>query len=186
MSRLFTSRYVARVLAALALHAHPPLRKNELVRITGLSWSAIQRAVASLRDRELILVHDSKGYESYEVDPASAYRRAIRLAALVDGGIAEALAPVASRLRFAMVIGSFAWGDPTPASDIDLLVVGGTTRDEIEALLRPLGERYERTFDPIVFTDEEMHQRLAHDDYLLRNAIAGGVRIMGNPSLVPA
>jgi hypothetical protein len=185
MNRLYTSRYVARVLAALALHAHPPLRKHELVRITGLPWSAIQRAVASLRDRELILVHASKGYESYEIDPATPYLPAIRLAALVDGGITEALAPLASRLRFVMVIGSFAWGHPRPGSDIDLLVVGGTTRGEVEEALRPVGERYERDLDAIVYTDEEMNDRLGRDDYLLRNAITNGIRILGSHDLVP-
>lgn len=186
MSRLYTSRSVASVAAALALHAHPPLRKNELVRITGLPWTPVQRAVASLGNRGLILVHSSKGYESYEIDPASPYLPAIRLAALVDGGLVQALAPVEARLRFAMVIGSFAWGHPTPGSDIDLLVVGGTTRREVGNLLRPVGERYERDVDAIVYTDEEMNERLAGNDFLLRNAISNGVRIAGDPSLVPA
>lgn len=186
MGRLHTSRSAARVAAALALHAHPPLRKNELARVTGLPWTAIQRAIVSLRDRELILTHAAKGYESYEIDPASPYLPAIRLAALVDGGLTELLAPIESRLRFVMVIGSFAWGHPTPTSDIDLLVVGGTTRREVEEMLRPIEERYERIVDPIVYTDEEMNERLGRDDYLLRNAIANGVRIAGEAALVPA
>lgn len=186
MGRLYTSRSAASVAAALALHAHPPLRKHELVRVSGLPWTAVQRAIASLRDRELILVHASKGYETYEIDPASPYLPAIRLAALVDGGIVQALAPIQSRLRFVMVIGSFAWGHPTQSSDIDLLVIGGTTRREVEELLRPVGERYERDFDAIVYTDEEMNERLGRDDYLLRNAVASGVRILGGPDLVPA
>ena len=186
MSRLYTSRSVARVAAALALHAHPPLRKHELVRVTGLPWTSIQRAIASLRDRELILVHQSKGYESYEIEPSTSYGPAIRLAALVDGGITEALAPIASRLRFVMVIGSFAWGHPAAGSDVDLLVVGGTTRAEVDEALRPLGERYERDFDAIVYTDEEMNDRIGRDDYLLLSAIANGIRILGSPDLVPA
>jgi predicted nucleotidyltransferase len=134
----------------------------------------------------LLEVHTSKGYESYEIRPATPYMPAIRLAALVDGGIIEALAPFAPRLRFVMVIGSFAWGHPRAGSDVDLLVVGGTTRNEIDDALRPLGERYEREFDVIAYTDEEMHDRLGRDDYLLRNAITNGVRIVGGPDLVPA
>lgn len=186
MARLYTSRSVAGVAAALALHAHPPLRMNELVRVAGLPWTAVQRSIASLRASELIRAHVSKGYESYDIDPASPYLPAIRLAALVDGGIIDVLEPIGPRLRFVMVIGSFAWGHPAPTSDIDLLVVGGTTRREVEELMRPLGERYERDFDVIVYTDEEMNERLRGDDYLLRNAIANGVRIIGDPDLVPA
>lgn len=183
---MYTSRHVARVAAALALHARPPLRKHELVRVTGLPWSAIQRAIASLRKRGLILVTDSKGYETYALDPASPYLPAVRLAALVDGGIIDALAPFELRLRFVMVIGSFAWGHPGPISDIDLLVVGGVSRAEINEALAPLAERYERTFDAIVYSDEQMHAQLDANDFLLRNALANGIRVMGSPDLVPS
>ena len=63
--------------------------------------------------------------------------------------------------------------------------VAGRMATQIAAL-SPLASRYERTFDPIVLTDEEMHASLAADDYLLRNAISSGIRIMGDPGLVPS
>ena len=186
MGSIFSSRPAAQIAAALVLHPHTPLRKNELVRVTGLGWPYVQRGLASLKRLGLLRVIASKGYEVYEIDPATPYLPAIQRAALVDCGIVEALAPLAPRLRFVMVIGSFAWGHPTMRSDLDLLVVGGASRDEIAEALEPLEKRYERSFDPIVYSDEEMHARLGADDYLLRNAITGGLRILGDPSLVPA
>jgi predicted nucleotidyltransferase len=183
---MHTSRSAALVAAALVFHAHPPLRKHELVRITGMRWSAVERGITSLSDRGLVRSNESKGYRTYEIDPATPYLPALRAAALVDCGIVEALLPIALRLRFVMVIGSFAWGRPVSASDVDLLVIGGVDRATVDAALSPLASRYERTFDTIVRTDEQMHASLTADDYLLRNAISSGIRIMGDPGLVPS
>ncbi len=182
---IYTSNAAAAAAAALALHPNPPLREGELVRITGLTWSHVQRAIQTLRRLGLVRAIESKGYEAYELDPDGLYLSAVRRAALVDAGIAKALGPIAHRIRFGLVTGSFAWGTPTPSSDIDLLIVGGASRDEVRSLVADLATRLEREFDVIAITDEEMHERLARQDYLLSNAIANGQRIMGDPALVP-
>jgi predicted nucleotidyltransferase len=183
---MHTSRNAALTAAILALHRTSPLRKNEIARLTGLEWSAVQRGVESLRSRGLLDVEDSKGYETYRLSAESPYYPALVKAALVDIGIIEALAPFARRLRFVSVIGSFAWGRPGPTSDLDLLVVGGVDKRTIDTALEPLASRIERTIDTIVYADEEMNKRLSDDDYLLADSIATGIRLMGDPSLVPA
>lgn len=181
---LFSSAHRARVLASLAIHANPPLRIGEIKRAAGVSTWAAFKALRALKRLELIDVRYARGHKVYRVAERTPYRRAILAAALVDVGIRDALWPISPRLRFAMVIGSFAAGCPSPSSDIDLLIVGDITRTEVESLLAPIAERHDRALDPIVMTDAEYRSRFGGTDYLLRASARNGQLLLGDPDLI--
>jgi predicted nucleotidyltransferase len=75
-----------------------------------------------------------------------------------------------------VLFGSYAYGQPRPASDVDLLVVVGTSlrsrqqRLEISRALSP------RLFpmDIVIRTPKELEERLAMGDYFLQEIITKG------------
>jgi len=121
----------------------------------------------------------------YQIDSSSPYLSAMQRAALVDGGFIESLHDLQAKIRFVMVIGSFAWGKPHASSDIDLLIVGDITHEEVQVKLSNLAQAYERNIDTIVLTDREMRRRLADNDYMLVNALNQGVLLTGDDTRVP-
>jgi predicted nucleotidyltransferase len=183
---MFTSRDAARVAATLMIHAHAPLRPGEIARAAALPAFRVQSGLLALAGIGLLESSQIRGHTVHRLDPRSPYQRALLAAALVDLGLNTALASVASRVRFAMVIGSFARGHVSAASDLDLLVVGDVSRAEVETLLAPILERHDRQIDVIALDDAEYHQRLAAGDYLLRAALESGQLLLGDPEMIDA
>lgn len=182
---MYTSRPAAKVMATLAVHAHPPLRYKEIEKATGLTSSEVQTGLRALARQGLI----EKGIERSRVvyrAAESPYERAVLDAALVDIGFRDALLALGGRLRFAMVIGSFARGRHRPDSDIDLLVVGGVDRRELRDLLEPIATRHDRVLDLIALTDDAYRDRIGGGDYLLRDSTSNGLLIAGDRDLVDA
>jgi len=74
------------------------------------------------------------------------------------------------------LFGSYAYGEPTPDSDVDLLVVmplEGRAMDKAVEISRRLEHRF--PIDLLVRSPEELRQRLAWNDFFLREATEKGV-----------
>ena len=75
-----------------------------------------------------------------------------------------------------ILFGSYAYGQPTPDSDVDLLVImplkGRATEQAVE-ISRRLEHRF--PIDLLVRSPEEVRQRLAWNDFFLREATEKGV-----------
>ncbi len=63
----------------------------------------------------------------------------------------EALTPVAENIEFAFVYGSFARGEENAGSDIDLMVIGEITLDDLLDRISPLEHKLNRPINPTVF-----------------------------------
>jgi hypothetical protein len=181
---LFPNEGTGRVLATLAIHAHSPLRLGEIREASGVPAWLARSGVRALIRLELIEMLQERGHVVYRVTEETPYRRAILAAAVIDIGFRDALWPIWERLRFAMVIGSFADGSPTVSSDIDVLVVGDTTRQEIESLLGAIAERHDRQIDAIVMDDDEYRDRFGGTDYVLQASARRGIVFSGHARLV--
>jgi len=116
----------ARVLAALD-RVESPLSGRALARVTGLTQSTAQRALARLRGAGLVLADPAPPSLLYRVNREHlAMASLIALLHLDDElrrRIAEQVAPWRPPAVSVIVYGSVARGEATPASDLDLLVV---------------------------------------------------------------
>ena len=92
--------------------------------------------------------------------------------------IKRVCAQIARRFRPQRIIlfGSYAYGKPTPDSDVDLLVImsleGRTTEKAVEI---SSSLEYRFPIDLVVRTPEEVRQRLAWNDFFLREVTEQGV-----------
>jgi len=74
-----------------------------------------------------------------------------------------------------ILFGSYAYGRPAPDSDVDLLVImplKGRATDQAIAISRRLDHR--SPIDVLVRSPEEMRQRLAWNDFFLREVTEKG------------
>jgi predicted nucleotidyltransferase len=97
--------------------------------------------------------------------------------------VAETLSPALERLirevqpEKVILFGSYAYGNPTPDSDVDLLVIvrareGETRRERYLRVALALSPRWFPA-DIIVHTPEEIEERLKHS-FFLREILAKG------------
>jgi predicted nucleotidyltransferase len=74
----------------------------------------------------------------------------------------EALAPLGPRIVVAFVFGSAARGDLRATSDIDLLVIGDASFDDVVGALAAAQERLGREINPTVYPPAEFRLKARH------------------------
>ncbi len=98
------------------------------------------------------------------------------------GSVAAALPEVIERLAAQLqperviLFGSYAYGTPTPDSDVDLLVILDTTASVTERCLAVSRLLYPRPFpvDILVRTPSEIERALRTNDFFIREILAQG------------
>jgi predicted nucleotidyltransferase len=88
----------------------------------------------------------------------------------------SALHPLAKRILVAFVYGSVAREEETAQSDVDLLVVGKATLDEILSRLSTVEKKIGRPVNPTVYSLAEFKSRLASGNHFL-NAVMKGQKV---------
>jgi predicted nucleotidyltransferase len=75
-----------------------------------------------------------------------------------------------------VLFGSYAYGDPTPDSDVDLLVIWQTDASPTERYLAVSRELYPRPFpvDLLVRTPQEIDQALRAGDFFIQEIMTQG------------
>ncbi len=127
---------------------------RQIARQIETSVGTVQRELTRLADSGLI-VRSALGsqvfYRANRDHPIFPELRALLAKTLgVFELLKKALAPLASRIDFAFVYGSVARGDDNAASDIDLMVVGRVSLDDILDAVSPLEKQLRaREPDPI-------------------------------------
>lgn len=85
-----------------------------------------------------------------------------------------------------LLFGSYAYGDPAPDSDVDLLVVMATPLKHAEQAVRICQAiEYHFGLDLMVYTPEALARRLALDDLFVREIIERGTVLFERPDGFP-
>jgi uncharacterized protein len=85
----------------------------------------------------------------------------------------SALHPLAKRVLVAFVYGSIARKEETTQSDVDLMVVGRATLDEILSRLSTVEKNIGRPINPTVYSVEEFKSKLASGNHFLAAVLKG-------------
>lgn len=99
--------------------------------------------------------------------------------------IADVLAAILARYKPEKVIlfGSYAYGEPREDSDIDLLIIKNTDKRpidrwvEVKRLLRDRSRML--AVSPLVYTEEEIEERLAVGDFFVEEVLDKGQILYG-------
>jgi predicted nucleotidyltransferase len=80
-----------------------------------------------------------------------------------------ALAPLSSRISVAFVYGSVARGEEKATSDIDLMVIGAISLDEVLDAVGPVEKQLRRPINPTIYTPEDLKTRLHEGNHFLQS-----------------
>ena len=94
----------------------------------------------------------------------------------IFGALRSALHPLAKRVFVAFVYGSVAREEETAQSDVDLLVVGKATLDEVLSRLTSVEKNIGRPINPTVYSVAEFKSKLAGRNHFL-NAVLNGQKV---------
>jgi DNA-binding transcriptional ArsR family regulator len=166
-----------RILSALYDKPSSEFYVRQIARHIGGSVGTVQRELATLTAASLILREDRENQVFYRANgDHPVFPELHSLLAKTNGVfhmLHEALKSLGDNVEFAFVYGSFAKGEETAASDIDLMVAGNVSLDELLEIIAPVERALSRPINPTIYAGDELRSKIRAGNHFL-NAIQGG------------
>jgi len=176
LSSLIFSDYRRRVLGLLLLHPELQCHVREIARQTGTAAGTLHKELSRLAEAG-ILRRTRQGNQVYYganrdcpifEELASILRKTSGLADV----LAQALAPLADRMRIALIFSSIAKGSEHAGSDIDLLLIGDLNFAEVVRLFYPVQSALGREINPKVYSSAEWRAKVTAGDTFALDVLA--------------
>ena len=164
------------LLSLLYARADEAYLQENLIQLAALGRGAVQRELEFLARAGVIrrTVHGRQVY--FQANPESPIYAELRGLVVKTGGVADvlraALAPLAGRIVVAFIYGSVAKGRERRASDVDVMVIGELSFEEVSKALARTQETIGREVNPSVFGPEEFRAKLATKNHFLRSVVS--------------
>jgi len=161
-SALFSSTQ-QKLLSALLLNSLQPIYATELASHLGVRPSSLQRDLARFTGAGILKMSRSGNRTYFQANQECPVYPELRALLVKTCGLVDVLhrelAPVASKIKVAVVYGSIASGTETSSSDIDLLIIGSAKMIELSPLLERATGKLRRQINATLYTYEEIMQK---------------------------
>jgi predicted nucleotidyltransferase len=163
------------ILAAMFVQPEKAWYLSELARRMGVPSSSLQRELRDLTKAGLLKSHRQGHMAFYQANQDSPVFPELRGLLLKTAGLvdvlADALKPLAAKLKLVFVYGSMASGQAQSDSDVDLMVIGSVSPAELSLPLRHARELLGRAVNPTVYTPAELRRKRANKDHFLTQVL---------------
>lgn len=163
LGTLFFGAYRQQVLGLLLLHPDESLHLREIARVTQTQPGTLRRELAQLTKAGVLTREKVGNLACYKADPKCPIYDELRGILKKTAGVAdvlrEALSPLSEKIPVAFVYGSVASGAERRSSDIDVMVVGSATFEEVVGALHACQEGLRREINPTVFSLAEFRKK---------------------------
>ena len=163
------------ILAATLVRPEKAWYAAELAQRLGVPSSSLQCELRDLTDAGILKTHRQGRMVYYQANRESPVFPDLRGLLLKTAGLvdvlAQALKPVASKVTTAFVYGSIAAGGESSESDIDLMVMGEVSPQDLALPLRRARESLGREINPTVYTPAEFSRKRAANDHFLTQVL---------------
>jgi len=166
-----------RVLALLFGHPDSSFFIRQISRHAGTSAGTARRELETLAQVGLVGRSVSGNQVYFQANRTHPVFSEIHALVAKTTGVFQmlgaALGPLAQRISVAFVFGSVARREENAASDVDLMLVGDVTLDEVLAHLASVEQAIGRSINPTVYTASEFKSKLASGNHFLRAVLRG-------------
>lgn len=160
------------ILATLLLHVGREWYFRDLAKHVGLRPSSLTRELKNLTDAGIVRRREDGNRVYYQADPACPFLPELRGLMLKTAGLVDvlrdALRVAEDEIVSAFVYGSVARGEELAESDIDLMVIGNTSRFDLTKPVQRAQQQLARTVNPTVYKPAEFARKAASDDHFVR------------------
>lgn len=164
------------ILAATLVQPEKAWYVSELARRMGVPSSSLQRELQELTDAGILKSHRQGRMVYYQANPDSPFFPDLRGLLLKTAGLVDvlraALKPLEAKITLAFVYGSIASGQERSESDVDLMVIGSVSPQDLALTLRRTRERLGREINPTVYSVAELTKKRAAKDHFLSQVLA--------------
>lgn len=163
LGTLFFGAYRRQVLGLLLLHPGETFHLREIARITNTQPGTLQRELAQLANAGVLSREKTGNLVRYKADTACPIYDELRGILKKTAGVADVLraglASLSDKIPVAFVYGSIASGAERRTSDIDIMVVGNVSFEEVVGALHACQEELRREINPNVYGPAEFKKK---------------------------
>jgi predicted nucleotidyltransferase len=165
------------LLALLFSHPDESFYVNQILNKLGSGTGSVQRELKALTEAGLITRQRKANLIYYKANSLSPIyedlRNIVRKTFGVSDILKESLDQLKDKISLAFIFGSLASGRENRTSDIDLMVIGEVSIDEIMSAVGPLQETLGREINPVVYPISEFTQKLINNNHFLNSILEG-------------
>lgn len=163
LGTVFFGAYRRQVLGLLLLHPGESFHLREIARATNTQPGTLRRELAQLADAGVLNREKVGNLVRYKADSACPIYDELRGILKKTAGVAdvlrEGLASLSDKISVAFVYGSVASGAERRSSDIDVMVVGSASFEEVVGALHSSQEQLRREINPSVYGPAEFKKK---------------------------
>jgi len=175
MDRLFGSKTRVSLLSKLLLNAERSFYIRELSRELDIPYGMLHKEVKNLVSLGVV-VEEKKGKVTFvSVNKGLPYFAELKGLIVKTVGLADVLRKEFSGLKgvqYALVYGSFASGEETGRSDVDLLIVGDVTEEEVIKVVSRVEKDVGREINYVLWSEGELVKRVRSKHHLLMDIVS--------------
>jgi predicted nucleotidyltransferase len=172
-----------RLLGLLYMRPDESFHVREIARLTGADAGNAHRALRKLEQAGLVKAERIGNQRRYQANPENPIFTELQGIVRKTMGLADvlhdALMPLAARIEQAFVFGSIARSEQGPRSDVDLMVVGDVSYEDVIGAVYPLHEILNREINPIVMTPGEFRKRARDAGFIQRVLSGPRIQLLG-------
>ena len=169
LRRLFTSEARVRILD-LFMTSPDDLHVREVARRTGLNLNSVRRELENLETAGLLTSTRKGNLKLYTADHRSPIHEELKRIVLKTTGLGDTLRTQLVKtgtVETAFIYGSYAQGDETPRSDIDLLIIGNIDQTKATSIFEKLEKQLSREINYTILTPHEfLERKKKHDPFI--------------------
>ena len=173
LQKLFTSKTRVKLLTLFIMNPEREMYIREIARSTKGNINAIRRELANLEEIGL-LKSEKKGNSKYYVaNKKMPIYNELASIILKTEGVAKELQDglIEIGVETAFIYGSFASGEATVNSDIDIFIIGEINEDKLIIKIREIEKTLSREINYVLFTAKEFERRIKSRDPFVLNVL---------------
>jgi len=165
------------VLALLYGQADSSFYTKQILDAVKIGRGTVQRELKNLTDAGII-TREVQGrqvyYRAKEKCPLfNELKSIVRKTFGIADVIRQSLEPIADKIQVAFIFGSIASGTEQRTSDIDVMVIGETTFDEVVSAISQAEETIQREINSVVYPVAEFRKKIRSNHHFLKTVLEG-------------
>jgi len=171
MDRLFGSKTRVSLLAKLLMNPDESFYIRELSRKLKIPYGMLYKEEKNLASLGIVNEEKKGKVTLVSINKNMPYFTELKNLMIKTVGLGDLLKTALSELkgmRYALIYGSFASGEESASSDIDLLIVGNSSEEKILNVVGQVEKEVGREINYILWSEEEFMKRIKSKHHLLR------------------
>lgn len=172
---IFGSKLRTKILGWLYTHTDQRYFVRQLTNLIKEDSTNVSRELIRLEKAGIVVSTTEGRQKYYQANSKSPIFNELKSIVRKTFGVAdvirEALAPVSGGIKAAFIFGSVARSSDDRKSDIDVMIIGDITFDEVVSALSPAENTLGREINSVVYPVAEFSKKVNKDHYFVKNVL---------------